>query len=86
MKTMTLAVLASVLVAWLAPVAVQAADLEAGKAEAQAVCAACHGANGISVADSIPHLAGQRAAYLESQRKALKDGTRKNAVMNAMAV
>lgn len=63
----------------------QAPDLGAGRARAEAVCAACHGANGISVSDAIPNLAGQRAAYLESQLRALKDGTRKNAVMNAMA-
>jgi cytochrome c553 len=65
--------------------AAAAADLEAGKARAQAVCAACHGANGVSVADTIPNLAGQRVAYLEGQLKALKDGTRKAPVMNAMA-
>ena len=65
--------------------ALQAADLEAGKAKVQAVCAACHGANGVSVADAIPNLAGQRVAYLESQLKALKDGSRKNPIMNAMA-
>ena len=37
-----------------------AADIEAGKAKVAAVCSACHGANGISVADTIPNLAGQR--------------------------
>ena len=62
----------------------QAADLEAGKAKAQAVCAACHGANGVSVSDSIPNLAGQRSAYLENQLKAWKDGSRKNPLMNAI--
>ena len=36
-----------------------AADLEAGKTKVQAVCAACHGSNGVSVSDSIPNLAGQ---------------------------
>jgi cytochrome c553 len=61
-----------------------AADLEAGKAKAQAVCAACHGANGVSVSDSIPNLAGQRSAYLETQLKAWKDGSRKNPLMNAI--
>jgi cytochrome c553 len=63
----------------------QAADMAAGKARAEAVCAACHGANGVSVADAIPNLAGQKAAYLEAQLKALKDGSRKNAVMAAIA-
>ena len=62
-----------------------AADLEAGKTKVQAVCAACHGSNGVSVSDSIPNLAGQKAAYLEAQLKALKDGSRKNPLMNAMA-
>lgn len=69
-----------------------AADLEAGKAKVNEVCAACHGANGVSVSDTIPNLAGQRAAYLESQLRAFKDGSRKPqnpanpaAIMNAMA-
>ena len=52
---------------------------------ARAVCAACHGANGVSVSDAIPNLAGQKTAYLESQLRALKDGSRKNPVMNAIA-
>ena len=38
-----------------------------------------------AVADAIPNLAGQRVAYLEAQLKALKDGSRKNPIMNAMA-
>ncbi len=70
----------------------QAADIEAGKARAATVCAACHGANGVSVSDTIPNLAAQRAAYLEAQLKAFKDGTRKaqsatspTAIMNAIA-
>lgn len=67
-----------------APVAF-AADIEAGKSKVAAVCAACHGAAGVSVSDAIPNLAAQRAAYLENQLKALKDGTRKNPIMNAMA-
>ncbi len=69
----------------LAPLAAGAADVEAGRARVQAVCAACHGANGVSVSDSIPNLAGQRPAYLETQLKALREGTRKNPLMNAMA-
>ena len=68
----------------IAPVA-QAADLEAGKAKVATVCAACHGATGVSVSDTIPNLAAQRAGYLEAQLKVLKDGTRKNPVMNAIA-
>jgi len=63
----------------------QAADIEAGKAKVATVCAACHGATGVSVSDTIPNLAAQRAGYLEAQLKVLKDGTRKNPVMNAIA-
>ncbi|MBI2315996.1 MAG: cytochrome P460 family protein [Betaproteobacteria bacterium] len=63
----------------------QAADVDAGKAKADAVCAACHGAAGVSVSDAIPNLAAQRSGYLEAQLRALKDGTRKNPVMNAIA-
>lgn len=74
-----------VLAAVLGATGAHAANPEAGRAKAEAVCAACHGANGISVADTIPNLAGQRGAYLESQLKALREGTRKNAVMNAVA-
>src|SRR6186997_193212 len=73
----------SMLVA-LAPLA-NAADIEAGKAKVATVCAACHGANGVSVSDAIPNLAAQRAGYLEAQLKALKEGTRKNQIMNAIA-
>lgn len=62
-----------------------AANVEAGKARAQAVCAACHGANGVSIADAIPNLAGQRVAYLEAQLRAFKAGTRRAASMNAIA-
>ena len=59
-----------------APLA-QAADMAAGKLKVETVCAACHGANGVSVADNIPNLAAQRPAYIEAQLKAFKDGARK---------
>jgi cytochrome c553 len=67
-----------------APLA-HAADIEAGKAKVATVCAACHGAAGVSVSDTIPNLAAQRARYLEAQLKVLKDGTRKNPIMNPIA-
>ena len=60
-------------------------DIEAGKAKATTVCAACHGVNGISVSDAIPNLAGQRGRYLEAQLRALKDGSRKSQLMNSIA-
>ena len=57
--------------------AVNAADIEAGKAKVATVCAACHGANGLSVSDVIPNLAAQRAGYIENQLKAFKEGSRR---------
>ena len=71
--------------ALLALPAAQAADIEAGKAKVAAVCGACHGVTGVSVSDTIPNLAAQRAGYIEAQLKVLKDGTRKNPIMNAIA-
>lgn len=63
----------------------QAADVAAGKTKAAQVCAACHGADGVSVSDKIPNLAAQRPAYLEGQLKSFKEGNRKNPLMNAIA-
>jgi len=54
-----------------------AADIEAGKAKVATVCGACHGTTGVSVSESIPNLAAQRAAYIENQLKAFKDGSRR---------
>jgi cytochrome c553 len=65
--------------------AAQAADIEAGRAKVQTVCAACHGTNGVSVSDGIPNLAAQKARYIEGQLAAFKDGSRKNALMSAIA-
>jgi cytochrome c553 len=65
--------------------AAAAPDPDAGRAKAEAACAACHGALGISVSDTIPNLAGQKPRYLETQLKALKSGARKNDVMHAIA-
>jgi cytochrome c553 len=56
------------------------------KSKAVTVCAACHGTNGVSVAEHIPNLAGQRVGYLTAQLQAFKDGSRKSEVMNAIAV
>jgi cytochrome c553 len=59
------------------PAANAAPDLEAGKAKVAALCGACHGPNGVSVSDTIPNLAAQRAGYIENQLKAFKDGSRR---------
>lgn len=48
-------------------------------------CQACHGGDGISVAASVPNLAGQNAEYLVAQLSAFKAGTRKHDIMNPIA-
>ena len=50
-----------------------------------AVCAACHGADGNSVITLNPKLAGQHPEYLEKQLNEFKSGKRANAVMSGMA-
>lgn len=65
--------------------AAHAADPAAGKAKYQATCAACHGANGISIAPIYPNLAGQKEQYLVAQLTAFRDGQRTNPIMQPMA-
>lgn len=62
-----------------------AADVAAGKAKS-AMCAACHGANGISAIEMYPNLAGQKKGYTVSQLKAFKNGDRKNPIMGPMSM
>ena len=61
-----------------------AADVAMGKEKSEA-CAACHGANGISVSENFPNLAGQKEKYLNKQLHAFKAKTRENTLMNAIA-
>jgi len=62
-----------------------AGDAEAGKTKA-AVCAACHGAEGISAIPINPNLAGQVPGYIAAQLKAFKSGERVNAVMQGQSI
>lgn len=65
--------------------AVQAADLQAGKELAAQTCASCHGPDGKSpTAPTYPILAGQHRDYLLRSLRAYKSGDRANAVMNGM--
>lgn len=59
-------------------------NASAGKTKA-AMCAACHGAEGISPTGNYPNLAGQGAPYLEKQLHDFKSGERKDAIMAGMA-
>ena len=56
-------------------------DIAEGKELAQTSCAACHGAEGISAAEGVPNLAGQRPAYLYTELKAYQSGARSSLVM-----
>jgi cytochrome c553 len=60
-----------------------AGDVAAGKAKA-AVCAGCHGANGISSAPIYPNLAGQKEQYLIKAITDYKTGKRTDPVMKPM--
>jgi cytochrome c553 len=48
---------------------------------AAAVCAACHGPDGVGSITDYPNLAGQHVDYLEQALHDYKDGKRKNGVM-----
>jgi len=64
--------------------AVPAADVDAGRAKAQA-CAVCHGPLGLSTTPDAPNLAGQPSIYLAAQLRAYRSGARKHEVMAVMA-
>jgi cytochrome c553 len=53
------------------PAVASAGDVAAGKAKA-AVCAACHGQNGMAQIPTYPNLAGQNEQYLVHALKAYK--------------
>ena len=61
-----------------------AGDAAAGKVKA-AMCAACHGINGIGTQPIYPNIAGQKEEYLKSSLHAFKKGERKNPIMAPMA-
>lgn len=80
MKKVILAVASTIIMS--APVL--AADAAAGKAKS-AMCAACHGAAGVSAVPMYPNLAGQKEAYIAKQLKDFKAGNRKDPIMAPMA-
>ena len=59
-------------------------DLAHAKQIVDTVCAACHGADGTSVASANPNLAGQGAEYITRQLQNFKSGVRPSAVMGAL--
>src|SRR5450631_319569 len=57
-------------------------DIAEGRRIVESSCAGCHGANGISESPGVPHLAGQRPAYLYLELKAYQAGSRGASAMN----
>lgn len=63
-----------------------AGNIAAGKEKATALCASCHGADGVTAIDpSYPKLAGQYPDFLARALKDYKTGARKNPIMMGMA-
>lgn len=60
-------------------------DAAAGESKA-ALCAACHGPDGNSVAAEFPKIAGQIPGYVAAQLAAYKSGARDNAVMKGLVL
>lgn len=59
-------------------------DAAAGKAKSE-LCAACHGAAGISIAPNFPNLAGQRAEYLYWELVEYQSGAMPESAMTPLA-
>jgi cytochrome c553 len=60
------------------------ADAAAGRTKA-AICATCHGPDGISRIPNAPHIAGQPEIYLSEQLKAYRAETRKDPMMTVIS-
>ncbi|WP_299819906.1 cytochrome c [uncultured Jannaschia sp.] len=61
------------------------ASLSADPSDAPELCSACHGADGISVIEDAPNLAGENSIYTETQLKAFRSGRRESEVMGPIA-
>src|SRR5512134_2173407 len=60
-----------------------ALEVAEGKRVAESSCVRCHGTNGISTTKGVPHLAGQRPAYLYLELRAYQSGARDDKAMIA---
>jgi len=63
----------------------EAQDAKAGGQKAEAVCAVCHGVDGLAKIPEAPNLAGQNERYLVEQLTAFKSGERKNEMMSIVS-
>jgi len=67
------------------PVVTQAANIYAGKMQAQAVCSQCHGIRKPSADAPFPSLAGRDREYLDQALRQYQDKSRVSEIMNAIA-
>jgi cytochrome c553 len=81
---MRIALVSAVLAASVSMLSFARAD-DAAVKEAAAVCAGCHGENGISQTENIPSLAGQPDQYIQWQLVFFRAGSRKNDQMQPIA-
>ena len=79
-----LLLIVSMLIGYTANSLAQEGNKEAGK-EKSALCVPCHGQNGWSSQDNIPHLAGQTQDYLFNQLQNFRSGYRRNIAMKQIA-
>ncbi len=66
----------SAIVDELRPVYANSDDIRDAKELADTTCAKCHGADGVSAADGVPNLAGQRPSYVYRELQAYQRGDR----------
>ncbi len=86
MKSLTITLI-SLIAAFSVNTAMAEGNAEAGKAKA-AVCASCHGADGIALMPTYPNLAGQNEEYLVLALQAYRSKERQGgnaALMHAMS-
>jgi len=60
----------------LRPLYANSDDIRDGKELTDSTCAKCHGADGVSAAEGVPNLAGQRPSYVFRELKAYQRGDR----------
>ena len=77
-------VIASVLLALLAPAAQAAGDAAAGRRKA-VQCQTCHGLDGLSKIPEAPNLAGQPELYLVKSLNDFRQGVRRNEMMSIVS-
>lgn len=78
--TPMLGIIAAALMLTTGPSALAAGDIAAGKTKS-AVCASCHGTDGLSPQPNFPIIAGQYQDYIVRALKDYKSGERENAIM-----